>query len=105
MRMYNPPHPGEILQGLWLTPLELSVTEAARRLGISRPTLSRILNGKGSITPELALRLELVFEVSALSWLGHQSAYNLWQMEDKRQELSKQVQPILRVQPAWGHGL
>lgn len=100
MRMYNPPHPGEILQELWLTPLSLSVTEAALRLGISRTLLSRILNGKSSITPELALRLELVFEVSAQSWLGHQSAYDLWQMEAKRQQLSKQVQPILRMRPA-----
>lgn len=100
MRMYNPPHPGEILQELWLTPLSLSVSEAARRLGISRSLLSRMLKGKSSITPELALRLELVFNVSAQSWLGHQSAYDLWLMEAKRQQLSKQVQPILRVQPA-----
>jgi addiction module HigA family antidote len=52
------------------------------------------LKGQGAITPELALRLELVFQVSAQSWLAHQSAYELWQMEARRQELSKQVQPF-----------
>ena len=100
MRMDNPPHPGEILEGLWLGPLGLSVTEAARRLGVSRKTLSKIVNCRGAITPEMALRLELVFGVSAESWLGHQAAYDLWQMEQQRRRIAQLVEPFVVAQPA-----
>src|SRR5262245_16958752 len=59
MRMHNPPHPGEILKTLCLEPLKLSVTEAARSLGVSRKTLSGILNGRAGISPEMAVRLSM----------------------------------------------
>jgi addiction module HigA family antidote len=70
MRMHNPPHPGEVLKTLCLEPLKLSVTEAAKELGVSRKTLSAILNGRAGISPEMAVRLSLAFGTSAESWLN-----------------------------------
>lgn len=87
MRMYDPPHPGEILSELWLNPLRLTVTAAAARLKASRKTLSGIVNGKASISPEMALRLELAFGKSAASWLAHQAAHDLWQLEARRENM------------------
>lgn len=87
MRMHNPPHPGELLRELWLKPLDLSVTEAADRLKVTRKALSELLNGKTGVSPEMALRLELAFGKSAESWLGHQAAYDLWQMQPRRKTL------------------
>lgn len=86
MRMYNPPHPGEILHDLWLEPLELSITRAAEALGVSRKTLSEIVNGRAAISPEMAVRLEMAFGKSAESWLAHQAAYDLWQIEQHKEE-------------------
>lgn len=77
MRMHNPPHPGEILRKLCLKPLELGVTEAAKALGISRKTLSSILNGRSSISPEMAIRLSLAFDTTAESWMNQQVQYDL----------------------------
>jgi addiction module HigA family antidote len=81
MKMHNPPHPGEIIKGLWLDPMDISITDAAEALGISRKTLSKIVNGKGSVTPEMAVRLSIALGGSPESWLGHQAAYDLWQIE------------------------
>lgn len=92
MRMHNPPHPGEILRELWLAPEQITVTHAAEALGVSRKHLSAILNCRSSITPEMALRLELAFGVSAESWLGHQMAYDLWIAEQSKDLL--QVTPL-----------
>lgn len=78
MHMHNPPHPGEIIRELCLEPLELSVTEAAEGLGVSRKTLSAILNGRAGISPEMALRLSMAFDTSAESWLNQQTLYDLW---------------------------
>ena len=78
MQMYNPPHPGEILKELCLEPLDLSVTRAAQALGVSRKTLSAILNGRSGISPEMAIRLSIAFDTSAESWLNQQAQYDLW---------------------------
>ena len=67
MRMHNPPHPGEILRSLCLEPLGLSVTDTAEALGVSRKTLSAILNGRAGISPEMAVRLSIAFDTSAES--------------------------------------
>lgn len=83
MRMHNPPHPGEILKGLCLDPLGLSVTEAAEALGVSRKTLSGILNGHAGISPDMAIRLSMAFDTSAESWLNQQSMFDLWQAEQR----------------------
>jgi addiction module HigA family antidote len=71
MRMHNPPHPGQVLKTLCLEPLKVSITEAARALGMSRKTLSAILNGRAGISPEMAVRLSIAFGTSAESWLNH----------------------------------
>jgi len=86
MRMHNPPHPGEVLKTLCLEPLKLSVTEAAKALGVSRKTLSAILNGRAGISPEMAVRLSLAFGTSAESWLNQQTQYDLWHVEQRRKE-------------------
>ncbi|MAZ65520.1 MAG: addiction module antidote protein, HigA family [Kangiellaceae bacterium] len=79
MAMHNPAHPGEILKELVIEPMELTITDVAKHLDVSRETLSKILNGKGVITPEMALRLELAFgKPSADHWLRLQNAYDLW---------------------------
>ncbi|MBI5855309.1 MAG: HigA family addiction module antidote protein [Nitrospirae bacterium] len=67
MTMHNPPHPGEVLKDLCLDPLGVSVTRAAKALGISRKTLSAIINGRAGISPEMAVRLSLAFGTSAES--------------------------------------
>ncbi len=93
MRMHNPPHPGEILSGLWLNPMGLSVTKAALALGVSRKTLSKIVNGNSGISPEMAFRLSITFGGSPESWMGHQVAYDLWQVEQHKHELN--IKPLL----------
>lgn len=85
--MHNPPHPGEIIKSLCLEPLGLSVTEAAKALGVSRKTLSGILNGRGGISPEMAVRLSIAFGTSAESWLSQQTQYDLWHAEQRRKRL------------------
>ena len=72
MQMDNPPHPGEIIKELCLEPLGLTVTRAAEALGVSRKTLSAILNGRAGISPEMAIRLSMAFDTSAESWLNRQ---------------------------------
>lgn len=86
MLMHNPPHPGTILREIWLKPLDMTVTQAASQLRVSRKTLSAIVNGRATVTPEMAMRLELAFGKSAESWLGHQAAHDLWAMRPRRAE-------------------
>ena len=81
MRMHNPPHPGEILREFCIEPLGLSVTRAAEALGVSRKTLSAIVNGRAGISPEMAIRLSKAFGTSAESWLNQQAQYDLWRAE------------------------
>jgi len=87
IRMHNPPHPGEILRGLCLEPLGLSVTDAAKALGVSRKTLSAVLNGRAGVSPEMAVRLSIAFDTTAESWLNQQVQYDLWLAEKRRKSL------------------
>jgi addiction module HigA family antidote len=87
MLMFNPPHPGEVIKELCLDPLGISVTAAAKGLGVSRKTLSALLNGRAGVSPEMAIRLSIAFDTSAESWLNQQSQYDLWQAEQHRDEL------------------
>ncbi len=87
MLMHNPPHPGAVIKELCIEPLGLSVTEAAKALGVSRKTLSSILNGKAGISPEMAVRLSIAFNTSSESWLNQQTQYDLWEAEKHRDEL------------------
>ena len=80
-KMYSPPHPGSIIKDLCITPLKLTVTEAAKCLGVTRKTLSVLLNCKAGVSPEMALRLSIVFGRSPESWLKLQLQYGLWKAE------------------------
>ena len=82
MQMYNPPHPGEVLQESWFKPLGLSVTKAAKTMGISRKHLSNIVNESVGISPDVAKRLEALTGSSAQMWLNMQTSYDLWQLRD-----------------------
>ena len=86
-KMYNPPHPGEVLKALCLEPLGLSVSEAATALDVSRKTLSAILNRRAGITPEMALRLSIAFNTTPESWLMQQIQYDLWRAGHRRKKL------------------
>ena len=81
MRMHNPPHPGEIIREFCIEPLHLSVTEAANALGVTRKTLSALLNGRSGISPEMALRLSKVFGRTPEGWLRLQLQFDLWKTE------------------------
>ena len=87
MNMHNPPHPGEIIRGLCLEPLGLSVTEAASALGVSRKTLSSILNGRSGISPEMALRLSKAFSTTPESWLNQPVQYDLWNAKKEHKNI------------------
>src|SRR6185437_11658130 len=85
--MHSPPHPGEVLRDLCLRPLGVSVTDAAAALGVSRKTLSAILNGRAGISPEMAVRLSIAFDTTAESWLRQQIQHDLWLAERSRKRL------------------
>jgi addiction module HigA family antidote len=87
MKMRNPPHPGETLRELCLEPLGISVSGAAKALGVSRKTLSAIVNGRSGVSPEMAIRLSIAFGTSAESWLNQQTQYDLWLAEKSRRNL------------------
>jgi addiction module HigA family antidote len=76
-----------VLRELCLEPLGLTVTDAAKALGVSRKTLSAILNGRAGISPEMAVRLSIAFGTSAESWLNQQIQYDLWLAEKRRKSL------------------
>ena len=98
MQMYDPPHPGEIIRELCLEPLGLTVTRAATGLGVSRKTLSAILNGRAGISPEMALRLSLAFDTTPESWLNQQTQYDLWQARNQQKELK--VERLVALNPS-----
>lgn len=82
-RMKNPPHPGEVVKEFCLAPLGLSVTVAAAGLGVTRKTLSALLNGRAGISPEMAIRLSKAFGRTPEGWLALQMQYDLWQAEQR----------------------
>jgi antitoxin HigA-1 len=96
-RMHNPPHPGETLREDVLPALKMTVTDAAGALGVSRVSLSRVLNGAAGISPEMALRIEKWLGPGhggrAEVWLGMQSAYDLWQAEKSSGPQLKKIKP------------
>ncbi len=81
-RMHNPPHPGEVLRDTVLA--EITVSEFARRLGVSRVALSRVVNGRAAVSAEMAIRLAAALGGSAESWLRMQAAHDLWHASRKR---------------------
>jgi addiction module HigA family antidote len=93
MLMHKPPHPGMVIKELCLEPLGLSVTDAAKALGLGRKTLSSVIKGKAGISPEMAVRLSIAFNTPSESWLNQQIKHDLWHAEQYRHEL--------KVTPLW----
>ena len=87
MGMHNPPHPGALIKEICIEPLGLSVTEAADGLGVSRKTLSSLLNERSKVSPLMAIRLAKAFGGSPESWLTHQAYYDLWQAQKKAKNI------------------
>ena len=91
--MKNPAHPGRIVREDCLVELGLTVGEAARTLGISRQSLDKIINGRGSITPDMAIRFEKIFGSSAETWLRMQLAYDLSEARQREAEIIATIKP------------
>jgi len=85
--IHNPKHPGRLVKSLCLDPLGLSVTDAAKALKVSRPTLSKLLNGRINISPEMAIRISVVFSTSDKLWVDLQAGYDLWKAQQKKTKL------------------
>ena len=83
MEMYDPPHPGEIIREDYLQPIGLTVTAAAKGLGVTRKALSELLNGHSGVSPEMAIRLEMAGWTTAAHWLRMQMQYDLWQAKKR----------------------
>jgi addiction module HigA family antidote len=87
MRMYNPPHPGKVIYDLCIEPLGLSITDAAKGLGVSRKALSELINGHSGVSSEMAIRLSMAFGGNPDSWLMQQMQYDLWISQQKLKHL------------------
>src|SRR5882724_4675977 len=88
-RLKNPPHPGGLVLRQCIEPLGLTITDAANALGVTRTTLSELVNGKRGVSPEMAVRLSKVFGASAESWLTQQALYDLAQIPTERLKLRR----------------
>lgn len=87
MPMKNPPHPGQSVRADCIEPLGLSITEAAKALGVSRQALNNLIHGQAAISPEMAIRLDKAFGGGADTWLRLQAAYDLAQAEKKADKI------------------
>ena len=83
MRQHNPPHPGEVIDGLYLEPFEVSARTMATRLGVSPSTFARVVSGKSALSPDMAIRLSKVLGRSPESWLQMQVNYDIWVAEQQ----------------------
>lgn len=90
MSMLNPPHPGRIVRQECIEALDLSVTEAAKVLGVTRQALNNLVNEKAAISPEMAIRLEKAFGSTADTWLRMQATYGLAQARKKENNIQVQ---------------
>ena len=86
--MHNPPHPGGIVKRECLEPLGLTVTRAATGLGVTRQTLSELVNERAGVSVEMAIRLSKAFGSTPEVWLGMQMAYDLWKARNRAEDLS-----------------
>ena len=92
MAMHNPPHPGGIVRRQCLDPFELTVTGAARHLGVSRQSLSELVNERAGVSVDMAIRLSKAFGSTPETWLGLQMAHDLWQARSR---------PRIHPSPHW----
>ena len=99
MPMKNPVHPGRIVRYDCLEPLGLSVTEGAKILGVSRQTLTKVINGKSGISPEMALRLTKAFGSTPETWLRMQVAYDLARARKDEDKIKVQRQHVPQKLP------
>lgn len=83
LQMFDPPHPGEILKEMYLTPLNISVTNFAENISVRRATVSSLINGKSSVTPMMAVRLSKALKTTPDLWLGLQMEYDLWKIKQE----------------------
>ena len=96
MLMHNPPHPGLLVKRMLIDGASLSATEGSKALGVGRVTLSKLLNKKSGISPEMAVRLSLALNTSSEMWINMQSMYDLWQAEKNRKKL--RIKPLVLQQ-------
>jgi addiction module HigA family antidote len=89
--MHSPSHPGAILLEMYIKPLHVTITEAADALGVSRKHLSSIINGHSPVTPDMAMRLAVVFETEAELWVNLQAQHDLWTV---RQEAAPKLKSL-----------
>jgi addiction module HigA family antidote len=82
--MHSPSHPGEILLEMYIKPMRVTITHAADALGVSRKHLSSIVNGRSPVTPDMAMRLAVVFETEAERWVNLQAQHDLWVVSQKK---------------------
>ncbi len=94
MRMHNPPHPGEVLRDGVFTDSQVSVTDFASRIGVTRVALSRVLNGKAGISADMALRLAAALGGSGQSWLHMQANFDLWNAEKSLKKVVSKIKPL-----------
>ncbi|MFN8695569.1 MAG: HigA family addiction module antitoxin [Burkholderiales bacterium] len=92
--MHNPPHPGEVLRDGVFTDSQVSVTEFASRIGVTRVALSRVLNGKAGISADMALRLAAALGGSGQSWLHMQANFDLWNAEKSLKKVVSKIKPL-----------
>jgi len=95
----KPTHPGKIIQEDYLKPLSLTITEIAATLEVSRKTLSKIINERGAVTPDMSLRLARAFDTTPELWMNLQKNYDLWQAE----HISKDWQRVKPLSPQQIH--
>jgi addiction module HigA family antidote len=101
MQMYDPAHPGEVLKELYLDPLQLTIKEAAKALGVNRNTLSELINGHARLSTPMALRLGKAFGTTAELWLNMQQNYDLW-VARKKVSISN-VKVLFSTEPSFSH--
>ncbi len=95
MKMFNPPHPGNILRELYLEQLGISVTKTAQVLHVARKTFSSLLNGHSGISPEMAIRLSKAFDTTPEYWMNLQQQYDLWKARQNK-DLSN-IKPLTQT--------
>ena len=91
MAMSNPPHPGEVIKSDCLEPLGLTITRAAKGLGVTRQALSDLVNQKAGISIEMSFRLSQAFGSTPETWLGMQQAYDLWQAREQAEKIEVEI--------------
>ncbi len=93
-RMHNPPHPGEVLRDGVFSEAGITVTDFAKRLGVTRVALSRVLNGKAAISADMAVRLAAALGGSAESWFHMQANYDLWLAQETLKRETAKIKPL-----------